>query len=363
MKVLIDIGHPGHVHLFRNFYKIFCKNDNVPLITVRNIVSARKLLELYNLPYIEFGNKSDSICGKLFNQIKYDFRLRNIIDENKIDLAIGSSITIAHASRLAGCKSIVFDDDDDDVQPLMTKFGHPFANLIISPNVLTGKRKNKKTIYYAGYHELAYLHPKRFIPDSSVLKEAGLSVNEKFFILRFNSFKAHHDIGVHGLSIENKRKLIHILSDFGKVFITTEREIDDEFGQYKISISPHKIHSFLAHSTLFVGDSQTMTSEAAVLGVPSIRSNSFVGRISYLEEEEHKYGLTFGFRPDQSDKMFEKIFELLNNPKLKEEWQDKRNKLLSDKIDVTEFYVWFVGNYPDSVRIMQKNPKYQYNFK
>lgn len=363
MKIIIDIGHPGHVHLFRNFYKILAEKGNSPLVTVRNILAAKELLNLYNIPYIEIGSKSDSISGKLINQLKYDLRLRKIVNEHKIDLAIGASITIAHVSKISKAHSIVFDDDDDEVQPLMTKFGHPFADFILSPDALINKRKKKETIYYAGYHELAYLHPNRFSPDTDVLKEAGLKEGAKYFVLRFNSFKAHHDIGVQGLSNENKRKLVNMLSEHGKVFITTEREIDPEFEKYKISIPAHKIHSFLAYATMFLGDSQTMTSEAVVLGVPSIRSNSFVGRISYLEEEEHEYGLTYGFKPDDSERMFSKIKELLAKPDLKEEWQEKRKKMLADKIDVTAFFVWFVENYPDSVNVMRENPEYQYRFK
>ena len=363
MKILIDIGHPGHVHLFKNLISILNEKGNAPLVTVRDIPAAKALLVLYNIPFIELGTKTDSIKGKLVNQFKYNLRLRRIVNENKIDLAIGTSITIAHVSKISKVKSIVFDDDDDDVQPLMTKFGHPFADLVLSPDVLKNKRRKNKTIYYSGYHELAYLHPNRFKPDAEVLQAAGLKAGEKYFVLRFNSFKAHHDIGVHGLSIENKRKLIKLLSEYGKVFITTERVIDPEFDSYKISIPPHKIHSFIAYSTMLIGDSQTMTSEAAVLGVPSIRSNSFVGRISYLEEEEHKYGLTFGFKPDDTERMFLKIKELLSMPNLKEEWQKRRERMLADKIDVTAFMVWFVENYPESVKIMKENPEYQYRFK
>lgn len=363
MKLLIDISHPSDVHFFKNFSKEFgCKADSL-LVTVRDIPSAKELLKKYEIPFIDLGNKSDTIKGKIFNQIKYDFKLWKIAIENKIDLAIGVSITIAHVSKMNKMKSLVFDDDDDEVQPFMIKFGHPFADLVLSPDVLKNKRRKEETIYYAGYKELAYLHPNRFTPDKSVLREAGLKESEKYFVLRFNSFKAHHDIGEKGLSIESKRKVISLLSEYGKVFITTEREIDPEFKQYKISIPYHKIHSFLNYSTMLIGDSQTMTSEAAVLGVPSIRSNSFVGRISYLEEEEHKYGLTFGFRPDQSDKMFEKINELLKYSNLKEKWQEKRKKLLADKIDVTAFMVWFIQHYPESVRVMEENPDYQYIFK
>jgi len=195
------------------------------------------------------------------------------------------------------------------------------------------------------------------------LELAGLKEDEKYFVLRFNSFKAHHDIGVQGLSLENKRKLIKLLKLHGKVFITAERNIDPEFAEYQINIPPHKMHSFLNYATMFIGDSQTMASEAAVLGVPSIRSNSFVGRIAYLEEEEHKYGLTFGFRPDETDKMFAKINELLDIPNLKQEWQNRRQRLLNDKIDVTAFLVWFIENYPKSVAVMKATPEFQYNFK
>ena len=114
---------------------------------------------------------------------------------------------------------------------------------------------------------------------------------------------------------------------------------------------------------MLIGDSQTMTSEAAVLGTPAIRCNTFVGRISYLEEEEHQYNLTYGFLPTNTDAMFKKIEELLAIPNLKAVWQERRQDMLKDKIDVTAFYVWFIENYPESVRIMRENPEYQNVFK
>ena len=114
---------------------------------------------------------------------------------------------------------------------------------------------------------------------------------------------------------------------------------------------------------MFLGDSQTMTSEAAVLGTPAIRCNTFVGRIHYLEEEEHKYGLTYGFRPENSEAMFQRIDELLAMPNLKEEWQTRRQKMLSEKIDYASFLVWFIENYPESRKILKDNPNYQFRFK
>ena len=342
------------------FWKLKERNHKV-IVTVKDIKSAIQLLDLYKIKYINLGIKKDTIFSKGLYQIKYDFLIYNIVKMNKINFGLSSSITLPHISRFTKMKSLVMDDDDDEVEPLFVKYGHPFADFIFTPDSV--KRKNKKSIYYPGVHELAYLHPNLFNPDFKVLEEIGINKNERFFILRFNSFKAHHDKGVEGLSIEKKRKLILLLKQYGKIFITTEREIEPEFEEFKIKISPHKIHSFIYYATMLLGDSQTMTSEAAVLGTPAIRSNSFVGRISYLEEEEHKYGLTYGFKTYETETMFAKIEELLKMPDLKEEWQKRRQKMLADKIDVTAFIVWFIENFPESSRIMKYNPDYKYKFK
>lgn len=168
----------------------------------------------------------------------------------------------------------------------------------------------------------------------------GRVVNvEPYFVMRFNAFKAHHDVGVVGLTIENKRRMVQLLSQHGKVFITTERNIDEEFLPYQLRVPQDKVHSLLYYATMFVGDSQTMTSEAAVLGTPSIRCNTFVGRIHYLEEEEHRYHLTYGFRPENSEAMFARVNELLamGTAALKAEWAKRREVLLKEKIDYTGF--------------------------
>jgi uncharacterized protein len=355
MKILIDIGHPAHVHYFKNLAKILMSDGHDVIITVKNLPSAIELLNILDLEYIVLPEKSDSLFGKAFSQIRYDWFLLRICHRYKIDYAIGVSITITHVSLFSRTKSFVFDDDDDDVQPLFVKWGHPFATELLSPSVLKGKQRRKDVVYYPGYHELAYLHPKRFSPDENILNELGMNKYDVFFVLRFNAFKAHHDTGASGLSIDQKRELVDILKEKGKVFITGERSLDPEFEPYKISISSEKIHSVIYYATMFIGDSQTMASEAAVLGTPSIRCNSFVGKISYLGEEEHKYGLTFGFKPEDFNLLMLKVKELSGNPNLKKEWEKRKDVMLHDKIDVTSFWFWFIVNYPSSKNEYLKN--------
>ncbi len=361
MNILIDIAHPAHVHLVRNTYSELVKRGHKVYITVKEIPSAIALLEKYEMPFIHLGGKKDSLIGKALLQIGYNLKIWKLVITKNIQLGFGSSITLAQISRLSKMHSILLDDDDDAVEPLFVKYGHPYSDVVLSP--ACAKRSTHKLIPYSGYHELAYLHPNRFTPDASVLTEIGLTHGESYFVLRFNAFKAHHDIGVEGLSIENKRKLITYLEKKGKVFITTERNIDDEFKTYQLLLSPEKIHSLIYFSTMFIGDSQTMTSEAAVLGTLALRCNTFVGKISYLEEEEHKYELTYGFLPTDAEAMFRKMDELLSLSNLKEIWQERRLKMLGDKIDVTAFYVWFIENYPESAKVMRDNPDYQYRFK
>jgi uncharacterized protein len=362
-SVLFDIGHPGHVHLYKNLIIELKKLGYQVYVTVKDIPVAKQLLTNYNIDFIDLGSKKDSLIMKGVNQLIYDYDILKIVRKNKIKFGVGSSITLPHISKITKMKSFVFDDDDDEVEPLFVKYAHPFCDYLLSPDVLKNKRRKKNTIYYPGYHELAYLHPNRFTPDSNVLEEAGLKPGEPFFIMRFNVFKAHHDIGIQGLTIPQKLKIIDILKPFGRIFITTERETDPELLPYKLTIAPEKAHSLIAFSTMFLGDSQTMTSEAAVLGIPSFRYNSFVGRIAYLEEEEHKYGLTFGYLPGQFDQMLQKINEILAIPDFKEKWQQKRQKLLNDKIDTTSFMVWFVTNFPKSLDNLKRNPDYPLTFK
>lgn len=371
MNILIDIAHPAHVHLLRNFYHEMSARGHKVIVTCKHIPTAMQLLDLFHIPYIYLGKKKDNIFLKAFEQLKYNFMLLRIAHREQCTIAIGTSVTLAHVGALSKLSlfrkrinAILLDDDDDEVEPLYVKYGHPFSDVVLSP--ADTPRKSPKTLYYPAYHELAYLHPKRFVPDPSVLDDAGIGYEkdaqghvthvEPYFVMRFNAFKAHHDVGVVGLTIENKRQMVKMLSQIGKVFITTERNIDEEFLPYQLKVSQDKVHSLLYYATMFVGDSQTMTSEAAVLGTPSIRCNTFVGRIHYLEEEEHRYNLTYGFRPEHSEAMFSRVEELLamGVMELKDEWAKRRMTLLQEKIDYTSFLVWFVENYPASVEETKK---------
>ena len=114
---------------------------------------------------------------------------------------------------------------------------------------------------------------------------------------------------------------------------------------------------------MFVGDSQTMTSEAALLGTPALKCNTFSGKLSVPNELEKRYGLCYAFKPNEFDRLIDKIKELLNVKDIRQKWKEKLNRFIREKIDVTAFLAWFIENYPYSVKIMRETPEYQYKFK
>lgn len=120
----------------------------------------------------------------------------------------------------------------------------------------------------------------------------------------------------------------------------------------------------MAFSSLFISDSQTMSAEAAVLGVPNIRFSDDVGRLGYLNELENKYELSVGISPDNTYALFSKVERWIGKlDKITEKFRARRVQMLRDKIDVTAFFVWFLDNFPESKKIMLENPDYQNRFK
>lgn len=335
-RVLIDINHPAHVHLFRHFIAELKGQGCDVLVATKRVTSITSLLTSYNIAYVDIGPRKDGLLLKYLYEGIHVARLVWLILSRKVDMGIGVSMALPLAAKLTRIKAVALDDDDLTVTPTFGKF-ISIADVILTPGALSFEDRGPKRMTHNSYHELAYLHPNRFSPNPSILEEAGLEPGERFFIMRFNAFKAHHDGGAQGLTLEQKLTLIKLLKPYGRLFITTERAIEPELQSYQLPVAPEKIHSLMYYATLFVGDSQTMVSEAALLGTPSIKLNSFAGRLAIPNEIEKRYGLCYAFLPSEFPGMMEKIQELLGIPNLKQEWQQRKTAMLAEKVDLTDF--------------------------
>ena len=338
MKFLFYLGHPAHFHLFRNvIFKLRLHGHEVKILIKTKDVLEQLLIDSgwEYLNILPKGRKNGKISIAL-GLIKRDKMLWHLTRSWKPDLMAGTSVEIAQIGWLRGIPSISVNEDDWNVVPYFSWFVYPFCTRILAPTSCNTGRWHGKTIAYSGYHELAYLHPDYFTPDPSVAKSLYQG-QQRYFILRFAQLTAHHDAGISGLHEGFIKEIIEILKPHGAIHITSERPLEHQFEQYRINIKPLDMHHALAFADLYIGDSQTMTAEAAVLGTPALRFNDFAGRIGYLEELEHRYQLTFGFRSDQSTELLSTLNELLTMKNCKLVWKNRQEKMLTDKIDVTNF--------------------------
>jgi predicted glycosyltransferase len=111
----------------------------------------------------------------------------------------------------------------------------------------------------------------------------------------------------------------------------------------------------LAQCDLVISDSQTMTAEAAVLGTPALRINDFVGKLGYLKELEERYGLCHGFKPDQTEAFLTKIDALAGDSNAKKHNLKRRQSLLNNSIDPTNFFVNLLTDHKTAVSANKKN--------
>lgn len=360
MRILISIGHPAHVHYFKNFIKIMKKRGHEFMVVAIDKSITHQLLKYYKIPFISRKNYPPSLIGKFLRIPFTDLFFIKKAKRYKPDLMIGISGThISHAGKTLRIPSVVLDDTDHaDLAHWSYK---SFSTNILTPNCFK-KDFGSKHIRFNGYLELCYLHPKIFKPDRSINKVLNIVDDEKYVILRFVSWNASHDKGYSGLSLEMKYSLVKELSKHARVFISSEGELPEKLKRYQIRIKPEKMHSALYYCSLVIGESGTMTSECAVLGVPAIQISGLPkGTIGTLEELEN-YGLVKLYQ-NYSEDVLNYAIKIIRRNNTKKVWKTKRDKMLSEKIDVNGFLIWFIENYPKSVKKIKENQSYLEKFK
>jgi hypothetical protein len=343
MKILVDLTHPAHVHFFKHAIWTWQRHGNEVIITARDKDITVDLLDCYGFAYTNLGGAKQGVLGLGWELLTRELKLYGVVRRTRPDIIVAiNGAFSAHVGKLMGIPVIVFVDTEH--AKLSHRISFPFVTSINTP-ICFREDLGQKQFRYEGYHELAYTHPDWFTPNSEILDELGLQQDEKLFVIRFVSWKAAHDIGQSGISLEGKRELVRQLSNLGRVIITSESPLPSEFELYRMRVSPTKIHDLLAFSSLYIGEGGTMASEAAILGTPSI----FVSTLTAgtFQELEKVYKLMF--TTSDENKAIEQAIEWAQAPDIKQEWHAKRQRILADKIDVTAWMVDFVEWYPESL--------------
>jgi predicted glycosyltransferase len=357
MKILIDIGHPAHVHYFKNFIWLMQDKGHSISIISRDKEVALDLLNYYKFPYYNRGKGKNSSLGKILYLFQGDFFLLKKALKIKPDmyLSAGSSYA-AHVAWLTRKPHIALDDTDHNTfQQLMYV---PFTKVVLTPKVFQ-KDFGTKQIRFNAFLELCSLHPNHFKSETKAISNiADESNNDRYVILRFVSWNASHDIGLKGLSLDDKYQLVRELSKHARVIISSESDLPENLKQYAYSVHPALMHDLLAGASLLVSESLTMSAEAAFLGTPTLCiSTAKAGTL----DEEVRLGLIELYR--SSNGIVERAIELIKNKEYKSTFKLKSSTIVKNMTDLTSFLVWFVENFPGSFSKMKKEPDYELNFK
>jgi len=334
MKLLIDILHPAHLHRLKYFIRMLKDAGHEVVITARNKEVVFRLLNTYGFSYVDTGKLGKGNKGRIEEYFRRMLIMFRVARKFKPDVLIGGDgVTIGPVGKLLRIPSVSVSDTED--AGLISKISYPVTTHIVTPYCFE-RDFGEKQIRFHGFFELAYLSDKYFVHDPSVLKEFGITEGEAYFILRFVSWDACHDVDEKGLSLDEKRQIFKELSQHGKVFISSDGKVPAEFAPY--AIDPVNMHSVLYYSSLYVGDSQTMSIEAGLLGVPSIRCNSLVGKMHARGQflEFQRYGLVYSYSDFAS--AFAKMKEILAMKNAKQEWEKKRQIIIKETIDFNTFF-------------------------
>lgn len=354
MNIVIDINHPAHVHYFRNFSRIMMERGHKIYFIARNKEMEHRLLEQYGFKYFGRGKGSKGRLGKFIYLLYANFKILRISRSVKADVFLNFLHPYpSQVARLQGKVSLVFSDTEH--ASLHHRLTVPFASKIFTPACYR-LNLGEKQVRFNGFMELAYLHPRYFKPDASVFDLLGIEPGTPYTIVRFVSWAAVHDFGHKGMSLENKRKAIQAIAAHSKVFITAEGPLPEDLEQYRVKLPVHRMHDALYYSSLLFGESATMASEAAVLGVPAIFIDND-GR-GYTDEEERRYGIVFNFKETEADqeRAIEKAVSILREPERREHYRSIRYQIVAECVDTTELMVQEVMKYEKKITAAAMSP-------
>jgi predicted glycosyltransferase len=337
MRYLFFTNTPAHVHLYRNAVERLRAAGHEVLVLGRRYGCTEALLEYHDLPYQIYGEydaASDSLYAVLPQHYAGAIRRTLRFDP---DCVFGYGAYAAHAGAVARTPTILVLDSEPT--PIDHAVSRPFARAILTPHVF-GKDLGARHYRFRGFKECAYLHPEVYEPDPGVRDALGLAPGEPYALCRFNALDSLHDIGEHGFSPGQRRELVDRLADHVTVLVSDEggeMALEDTAAR-PFDLHPARFHDALAAADLLVADTQTVATEAALLGTPVVRSNSFVGESdmgNFRELERH--GLVRNV--PSFDEVLETVLDLVTDDEAGAMWRRRRDAFMADKVNLTDLIV------------------------
>jgi len=345
MKIALYPSHPSQLWMLKPVADDLAKDNEIFWI-MRDKDVTLELADAMGIEYTRLSVASNGLIGNGMEMAANLLRCINHTLREKIDVWVTKYGAGNCAARLCLKKTLSFNDDDADIVPLIAATSYKPAHAVLVPSVTRMGRYERKARRYNGSHELFYLHPNRFKPNASVYELLGIPSSQRFAIVRLSALRAHHDLGIRGISAQLVQDLIETCGHEIRVFISSEAPVAAEFEAYRLPIPAMRILDAMYYAEFLVADSQTMSAEAATMGTTSFRISDFVGKLSYIDELE-RYGLSFGFRPDDYELAIQQVAAAVRDPEFKVGCRKNLVAFLDNKIDPVP---WFADQIRSIVR-------------
>jgi predicted glycosyltransferase len=333
MRLLIEAHHPAHIHFFKYAVRNWQRRGDAVLLVGRDRDVMRQLLRAYDwIPSKIITTAGKSNRFPLAEMLQRQYKVAREIRQFKPTVVLSLMGSYTQSACLLGIPNVIFTDSE--FQSFTHKIAHPFASHIYTPECFW-KPLGPKQKRYQGYHELAFLHPKRFEPRLEVLEMLGNIAPRQYIIIRTSAWNTLHDIGQAGFS-HSFDQFMAATQRQCRVFLASEgQSLPAAWKDYRLPVPADYYHDALAFAQLVITEGASTASEAACLGVPAIYLSTT--RRGYLDDQQRRYGLVFNF--DDPQAALQKTCELLRAPPSAQSLAQAREQLIADHLDVTDFLI------------------------
>jgi uncharacterized protein len=325
VRILVDILHPKQAHFFRPIILRWQRCGHDIQIVSRDKDITHQLLDSFGWSYVCLSKQRESFAAA-YELVQRWIRMFQCVRHFHPDVTISiGGISTALPSRLQGIPNIALTDTETAV--LSNRLAFPFADRILTPVWFVGDFGTRHH-RYRGFHEWSYLHPREFTPDPEIVRAEGIDPDEPYAVVRIVRWGAMHDQGELGLNLEDRVMLVHELARRMRVYLTSEVPPPPQLQPFVAKIRVERIHHVLAFARLVAGESPSMGTEAALLGVPSVIASTWARRCGNMQILEQQFELMRVF--ERGKEAIQAALALAEHPPSREILAVRRAALVRD---------------------------------
>jgi uncharacterized protein len=329
MKILIDVSHPAHVNLYKNFITIL---DNEGIECFVSVLDRGKVVriaerELRGKRLFITGKHKGNLWSIIFeaNILKF-IKLVLLIIKEKPTVGFGTGYILGGAMSLFNKRSYQFDDDPERTWVVFLE--KHLSTQVFFPPIVNAIKDRKITVFHA-LKEWSYLSPKYFIPNSDALNEFDLEAKEYIFIREVSSGSVNYMGQAEGLilSVANK-----IPSNYKVILSLENKSLIAKYPSHWIVLNEpvNDIHSLIFYSKVLVSSGDSMAREGAMLGVPSIYCGFRTMKANKIMQE---HNMLFHVEIDEVPIAIRNYFD---NVEFESNQINFREKLKNEWVDIPE---------------------------